>query len=447
MSQISHNIENKKMKIAVIGAAGAGVSNVANIYNEQGYTVLGIDKIKNAATENLERHGIRVYLQDEPNVLSGVDLIFRSAAVKDDNPLIIEAKQKGIEVISRYEFFKEISNTRKVIAIAGSSGKTSTTGITAHILIGDRDCGHLVGIHGNGGHNGTVLDFVLEADEYAKTFLKLDRTYISIITGLKYDHVDIYNTQEEYNNCFREFASKAEILILNGDDQYLIDTMSDFKFTTYGLNQNNDWCATDIKNHEGGSTFKVFNNNKLIANITLNVIGGHNVMNALAGFVANYLNNVPVNTIISQLSNFKGLPRRLEQLRSEPFFVYDDYAHLPNEIATVLKGVRDSYPYRRIICYFQGHTYTRINAFFDDYTKALSNCDVLLLGDVYAARDAEGSVDLAKLINLVDVPNKQLSGTVDNTIELIKDIVKDGDVLLCLNAGDGTKVAHYFKNY
>jgi UDP-N-acetylmuramate--alanine ligase len=438
-------MSNKTKKILIMGAGGAGVSNIAQIYKELGHEVIGVDKIKNAATENLERLGIPVFTEDEPNILNGVKMIFKSAAIKYSHPIIQEAKGKRIYIISRYELFEELSNDRDVIAIAGSSGKTSTTGITAHILSGDRDCGYLIGIHGNGGHNGTHQDFVLEADEYAKTFLHIKQAKIGLITGLKYDHVDIYKTKAEYDEAFVTFASRCKTLIINGDDQYLVDTIAQFKPVTFGKKDSNEWVAKNIQNFEGGSNFDVYHKGELVTAITLQVIGGHNIINALAGFVANYLNGVEVKTIVDQLSVFTGLPRRLEMLKSNPYYVYDDYAHLPFEIDTVLSGLRESFKDRRIICYFQGHTYTRINAFFDDYALALSKCDYLLLGDVYAARDAVGSVDLDKMLSMITCKNKVLSGTTDNTIELLKSILQDRDVLVCLNAGDGTKVAHYFK--
>ena len=174
----------------------------------------------------------------------------------------------------------------------------------------------------------------------------------------------------------------------------------------------------------------------------MNVIGGHNVINALFAFVTNYLLNVEIKTICTALNNYNGAPRRLELLQKSPFYIYDDYAHLPFEIETVLKGLKSSFPSRKIIAYFQPHTYTRINSQFEAYPKALSNCDVLLLGDVYAARDSEGSVDMNKLINLVTCPVKYLSGDIINSEKLIREIIKPNDILICLNAGDATKVAH-----
>jgi UDP-N-acetylmuramate--alanine ligase len=438
------NINSKHFLI--IGAGGAGVSNIAQILLQAGAKVTGVDKLKNAATENLEKLGIKVYNEDEVK-LDHITHVFRSAAIKDNHPLVILAKGKGLEVLSRFELFEQLSISKSVIAIAGSSGKTSTTGLISHILSADRDCGYLVGIHGNGGHYGAGNDFVLEADEYAKTFLHLKSIKLGIITGLKYDHVDIYPTKKEYDDAFVLFASRAKKLLINGDDSYLVDMMSKFKPITYGKNTNNNWSARNIYNFEGGSTFDVFNESQFVANIKLNVIGGHNIMNALAAFVANCISDVEVDTIVKALSQFNGLPRRVELLRSEPFYVYDDYAHLPGEIETVLKGLRESFPTRRILCFFQGHTYTRINAFFDDYSRALANCDFLFLADVYAARDSEGNVDLELLLSQVNIEHKVLSGNLESSKQLIIDNIKERDVIIFLNAGDGTKLAHFFAAY
>ncbi|MGL4758636.1 MAG: UDP-N-acetylmuramate--L-alanine ligase [Patescibacteria group bacterium] len=429
----------------IAGAGGAGVSNIAQILLQAGNKVAGFDKIKNAATANLESLGIPIFLESEVDI-ENYDVVFRSAAIKDDHPVIASAIKQNKIVISRYELFQELSESRDVVAIAGSSGKTSTTGLTSFVLQGDRDCGFLVGIHGNGGHFGNSKEFVLEADEYAKTFLHLSKIKLGIITGLKYDHVDIYPTKKDYDEAFLTFASRVEKLIINGDDQYLVQTMSHLKPITFGKGVNCDWRAIDIDNFEGGSTFAITFKGQQIANVKLQVIGGHNIINALAGFVANYELGVEVGTIVERLSQFKGLPRRVELLRSQPYFVYDDYAHLPGEIDTVLRGLRESFPKRRIVCLFQGHTYTRINAFFEDYPKALSNCDVLYLTDIYAARDASGSVDLQKMLDLVSVPTKFLSGSLENSKNMIKKEIKDGDVLIFLNAGNATELAHYFAN-
>jgi UDP-N-acetylmuramate--alanine ligase len=437
---------DEKMKILIIGAGGAGVSNIAQIYQEQGHQVIGCDRLTNSATDNLVKKGIPVFLDSDMSALDGIDLVFRSAAVVDSHPLITEAKARSIKIISRYELFEDLSATRQIIAIAGSSGKTSTTGITAHIMKGDRDCGYLIGIHGNGGHNGVTDEFIVEADEYAKTFLHLDPIDTGLITGCKYDHVDIYPTKNDYDQAFKTFASRCDKLIINGDDKYLVSMTQDLRPITYGKQFNVDYQAININNFEGGSSFDIIHQGNIIASIKLQVIGGHNVINALAGFVVNIINMVPLDSIVDRLASFQGLPRRLEVLRTSPFHVYDDYAHLPYELETVLRGIRESYPNRRILAYFQGHTYTRINAFFDDYAKALSHCDCLFLGNIYAARDSSGSVDVDQLLSQVQCDYKVLSGTIENTIELISQYIQPQDILICLNAGDGTKVAHHLAN-
>ncbi len=431
-------------KVLVLGAGGAGVSNIAQIYRQQGFNVVGADKIKNIATANLESLGIKVCLDNDLSALENTDLIFKSSAIKNDNLLLIEAKKQGIKIITRHDFFKNLSLTRDVIAVSGSSGKTSVTSVTSHVLSADRDCGYLVGIHGKGGHNGSkeVKEFVLEADEYAKTFLSLEKVKIGIINSITFDHIDIYPTKQDYYQVFKDFAVKCENLIVNGDDEIIQREIQHPKLIKIGYKFENNWSARQVVNFEGGSKFSVYNLENKIASVTLNVIGGHNVINALFAFVTNYLLNVEIKTICTALNNYNGAPRRLELLQKSPFYIYDDYAHLPFEIETVLKGLKSSFPSRKIIAYFQPHTYTRINSQFEAYPKALSNCDVLLLGDVYAARDSEGSVDMNKLINLVTCPVKYLSGDIINSEKLIREIIKPNDILICLNAGDATKVAH-----
>ena len=436
-------------KVLILGAGGAGVSNIAQIYKEKGLFVIGADKLRNKATENLESLGIKVYLDNNLSILDDFtknDLVFKSSAIKPDHPLLQIASERDIKIITRHNFFQELSNTREIIAIAGSSGKTSVTALTSHILNTNRDSGYLIGIHGNGGHNGTSKEFIIEADEYAKTFLSLKKVKIGLINSITFDHVDIYPTREDYYQAFREFASNCQTLIVNGDDkiinEQIISPSLYPNLITVGYNINNDWSARNIINFEGGSQFDIYNKGIKIAEIKLSIIGGHNVINALFGFVVNYHLDIKSKEIINSLASYKGVTRRLELLQKSPYYVYDDYAHLPFEIETVLKGLRASFPTRRIIAYFQPHTYTRINSQFENYPIALSNCDILLLGDVYAARDSEGFVDMNKLINLVTTPIKHLSGNIDNSEKLIREIIKPNDVLICLNAGDGTKVAY-----
>ena len=436
-------------KVLILGAGGAGVSNIAQIYKEKGLLVIGADKLRNKATENLESLGIKVYLDNNLSILDDFtknDLVFKSSAIKPDHPLLQIASERDIKIITRHNFFQELSNTREIIAIAGSSGKTSVTALTSHILNTNRDSGYLIGIHGNGGHNGTSKEFIIEADEYAKTFLSLKKVKIGVINSITFDHVDIYPTREDYYQAFREFASNCQTLIVNGDDkiinEQIISPSLYPNLITVGYNINNDWSARNIINFEGGSQFDIYNKGNKIAEIKLSIIGGHNVINALFGFVVNYHLDIKSKEIINSLASYKGVTRRLELLQKSPYYIYDDYAHLPFEIETVLKGLRASFPTRRIIIYFQPHTYTRINSQFENYPIALSNCDILLLGDVYAARDSEGFVDMNKLINLVTAPIKYLSGNIIKSEKLIREIIKPNDVLICLNAGDGTKVAY-----
>lgn len=439
----------KEDKILFLGAGGCGISNILQVFLEQGYNVVGVDKIRNAATFNLEKLGIKIFTEDEEVsvILNGVTKIIKSSAVKDDNKIIIESKLRNIDVLTRHDIFKQISNQKQVVAIAGSSGKTSTTGIIAHILNSHNDASYLIGIHGKGGHFGKSDDFVIEADEYAKTFLSLEKIKIGLITNIGFDHIDIYPTQNDYDKAFLQFAQTASKnkLVINGDNKKLVEITKHLdNVVSFGLGENCDFVAKNIINLEGGSSFSIFKEGVEIAKIKLQVIGGHNVINALAGFVVCVENGVPIEFIVNQLFTFKGMPRRLQLLKSAPFYVYDDYAHLPGEIETVLTGIAQSFPTRRVICYFQPHTYTRINSQFDLYPPALSLCDMLFLGDVYASRDSSGSVDLEKLLQSVTCPNKQLSGDIENSIKLIEKNVKPGDILICLNAGDGTKIAHYF---
>jgi UDP-N-acetylmuramate--alanine ligase len=444
-------------KILFMGIGGAGLSNIAQIYKEMSYQVIGTDQIRNSATQILENQGFIIKSEKEvlrdQELLKSLDIVFKSSAIKDENELLTAIIALKLEVITRHDFFAQLSATREVIAIAGSSGKTSTTGIVSHVLKSKFDIGYLIGVHGNGGSLGSDPKFVIEADEYAKTFLSLTHNKIGVITAINYDHVDIYPTLDDYQSAFRQFAKSCTKLFVNGDNQTTLDVLKGFDKITFGYQKTNDYFVSDIEYVKGGSVFNVYHLNQKIITINLNLVGAHNIINALASIVVALDQGLSIEQIHNALANYRGEKRRLQCLQTAPFYIYDDYAHLPYEISTVLSGVRQSFGNAKIICYFQGHTYTRINAFFNDYTKSFVNCNKLYLANIYAARDSIGSVDLDLMSKLIKQNNHKLdivlSGTVEQSLELLKQeslLLEEGDVLIILSAGDGTTIGHSIAN-
>ncbi|MEE1250984.1 MAG: UDP-N-acetylmuramate--L-alanine ligase [Lachnospiraceae bacterium] len=390
---------NQPIHVHFIGIGGISMSGLAEILLKEHFTISGSDAKESELTDHLTELGASlVYGQSAENIKSDTDLVVYTAAIKEDNPEYAAAKSAGIPMLSRAELLGQImDNYKRSVAISGTHGKTTTTSMISQILLcANADPtlsvgGILDAIGGNirVGHSDI---FVTEACEYTNSFLNFRPRY-SIILDIEAEHLDFFKDIQDIRNSFRKFASNTKndgAIIINGQiEQYkeITDGLSP-KIITFGLDSSFDYSATDISyNEKACAKYTLLKNGSPLGEITLNVPGEHNVYNSLSAIAACLDMGIDLSYIKQGLSIFGGAKRRFEYKGSfAGITIIDDYAHHPTEIAATLQAAKN-YPHGRIICVFQPHTYSRTKAFLKDFAKALSLADVVVLADIYAARE------------------------------------------------------------
>ena len=386
-------------KIHFVGIGGIGMSGIAEILINEGFVISGSDRSLSEVTERLQKLGARVFEGHRAsNVGSDVDALVYSSAVGPDNPEILEAQRRKIPVIRRAEMLAEVMRLKYGIGIAGTHGKTTTTSMISLVLMeGGLDPTVIVGgkLSGLGGTNarlGQGKFIVVEADEFDRSFLSITPT-IAVLTTLETDHLDCYRDLEDLKGAFIQFASKVPFygfVVLCLDEPALQDIMPQLsrkKILTYGLNPQADLQAVDIRHKENTSTFTAVRGREDLGQVTLQIPGKHNVQNALAAIAVGLELGVPFARAKAGIEKFSGVYRRWE-LKGEcaGITVYDDYAHHPTECRATLSGVRAGWR-RRIVCVFQPHLYSRTRDFYEEFAKAFLLSDVLVITDIYAARE------------------------------------------------------------
>ena len=447
-------------KIHFVGIGGIGMSGIAEILLDQGFKVSGSDKALGEVTERLQKLGAEVKEEHRAqNVGTDVDALVYSSAVSLDNPEVVEAQRRGIPIIRRAEMLAEVMRLKYGIGIAGTHGKTTTTSMVSLVLMeGGLDPTVIVGgkLSGLGGTNarlGKGEFIVVEADEFDRSFLSITPT-IAVLTTLETDHLDCYRDLEDIKGAFVQFASKVPFygfVVLCLDEPALQDIMphlSKKKIITYGLNPQADLQAIDIHHKDNISTFTVIKHHQDFGKITLHIPGKHNIQNALAAIAVGLELNVPFERAKTGIEKFSGVYRRWEKKGEiNGITVYDDYAHHPTECRATLSGAKAGWR-RRVVCVFQPHLYSRTRDFYEEFGKAFLLSDVLVVTDVYPAREEpiQGvSGDLianaAKQYGHKDVqyvPDK-------NELPLyLTKIVKSNDIIITMGAGDIWKYGEEF---
>lgn len=422
---------------------------LAEVLFNSGYQVTGSDISLGEATERLKISGIKVFGGHSKENIQGADVVVISSAVKPSNVEVVSALEKNIPVIRRAEMLGELMRMKYGIAIAGTHGKTTTTSMVGQILTeGGLDPTIIVG--------GKVVNLdssaklgqgeylVAEADEFDRSFLKLS-PIIAVITTLEAEHLDCYQTLDQLKSAFIEFANKVPFygrLILCLDEESLQNLMPKFKgpITTYGLTPQADMQAENIKLSENRSRFTVKYKGEELGNIELAVPGIHNVKNSLAAASVGLELDIPWEKITLALRQFRGVRRRFE-IKGEPkgIMIVDDYAHHPTEIEATLKAARDGWN-KRIVVVFQPHLYSRTRDFAEQFGKAFFNCDILVVTDIYAAREepmpgvsGELVSQAAKRYGHKQVHYKPKS---EEILPFLLDTLKPGDMLITMGAGD-----------
>jgi UDP-N-acetylmuramate--alanine ligase len=446
-------------KIHFIGIGGIGMSGIAEILLDQGFSVTGSDKQLSEITERLEKLGAKIYEGHSPeHIEPDVDVVVYSSAVKMDNPEVQEAIRRKIPLIRRAEMLAELMRLKYGIGIAGTHGKTTTTSMVGLILIeGGFDPTVIVGgvLRDLGGTNSRLGHgnfIVVEADEFDRSFLQLTPT-IAVITTLEPEHLDCYGSVEELKNAFIDFANKVPFygfVVLCLDEPMIQDIMPKIKkkIVTYGLNAQADVQAIDLEFSGRKASYTLIYKGKDYGRINLQVPGIHNIKNSLAGIAVGMELGIEFEKIKKAVERFRGVYRRFE-IRAEVngIIVVDDYAHHPTEIRAVLQAAKDGWK-RRVVAVFQPHLYSRTRDFYLDFGRSFFNADVCVLTDVYPAREEPIEGVSGKLIADAarDFGHKDVH-YVPNKMELadyVLGLVKSGDMVIFMGAGDITKICGEF---
>lgn len=444
-------------RIHFVGIGGIGMSAIAEILINQGFEVSGSDMSSSENTEYLSKIGCKVFIGHSAENIQGAEVVVYSSAVKPmNNPETVEATEKNIPVLRRAEMLSELSRLKYSLAVSGTHGKTTTTsmlgltlmkaGIDPTVIVG----GRLKGFGGSNARLGNGEWIIVEADEYDRSFLQLSPT-ISIINNIEAEHLDIYKDFDDLKATFTEFANKVPFygFIAAGiDDTGVKEILADVKkkIVSFGLSRNADVRASHIVYDEKSTKFNLIYKGENLGEIIINVPGTHNVKNALGAIAVALELKTDFETIKSGIAEFTGVNRRFEIKGTyKGALVIDDYAHHPTEITATLQAARSGWD-KRTICIFQPHTYTRTKEFYKDFGKSFDEADIVIITDVYPARELPIEGVSGKLIadaalsyghkNVRYIENKE---EIFKEIETIAD--KD-DLIITMGAGDIWKIAN-----
>ena len=426
------------------------MSGLAEILLGAGFTISGSDMKESSLTQHLESLGAKIaYPQSADNITKDIDLIVYTAAIRSGNPEFDAAVASGIEMMTRAVLLGQImDNYSRSIAIAGTHGKTTTTSMISQILLEGSEKptvsvgGILEAIQSNV-YVGNSDIFVTEACEYTNSYHSFYPKY-NVILNVEADHLDFFKDLDDVRASFKKFANNTKddgILVING----AIDNLDYFteglkcKVITFGITKDCDIYPEGIEYVEGKASFVPVYNNKKYDRVTLSVPGDHNITNALAAIALSVEIGVDYNDVIVALKKFHGADRRFQfKGKFNGADVIDDYAHHPTEISASLAAAR-KYPHNRLIVVFQPHTYTRTLSFLKDFAKALSAADLVILADIYAARekDVYGISSLNVVEELKNYPCESLYlGSFEEIEKYLKKNIVNGDMLITMGAGD-----------
>ncbi len=449
--------------IHFVGIKGVAMTALAQVAYERGIAVSGSDISDDFPTTYLlEKNKINVFngflAKDIP---VGTDLIiYTGAHGGSTNPQVVYAQKYGIPVLPHGKALELFTQDKKTIAVSGSHGKTTTSALIATVLATQGydpsfaiGCGDIFGI-GKTGQSGEGDYFVAEADEYM-TDPQIDSTprflwltpFVSIITNIEYDHPDAFSNLKAVENAFFQFVQKTNndgFLVINSDSSttnHLIKKIQGKKVITYGISKNADFSAEKIHFTPGKTQFDVIFKKKKLKTFTLLVPGLHNVYNAVSAIGALFTLGIPVEKIQKGVEQFKGTKRRFEKIGEKNDVMYfDDYAHHPTEISETLKACRSWYPHNRVIVIFQPHTYSRTLSLLDEFAHAFSEADVVIITDIYSsAREvAVFGVSGQTVVNEVtrNHPKVTYAPGRDDVLDYLKTVIKSGDIVITMGAGD-----------
>lgn len=456
-------MKHKVKNIHFIGIGGSGMSGIAEVLVNLDFNVSGSDLASNATTQRLASFGATVYQGHVKENLGDADVVVVSSAVNEQNPEIVEAREKKIPVIPRALMLAELMRFKQGIAVAGTHGKTTTTSLIASILAeAGMDPTFVIGgkleAASANARLGSGEYIVVEADESDASFLHLSPV-LAVVTNIDQDHMDTYeHSFEKLKNAFVEFLQQIPfwgMAVLCVDDPTIREILPRVTrpIMTYGVSEDARIRAKNIRADNGKMHFTVERINGVTTSfdVTLNLPGHHYVLNALAAIAVASELNVPDAAMIKALKEFKGVGRRFERYGEVPtkhggrFTLIDDYGHHPVEMQAVIAAARGAFPDRRLVMAFQPHRYTRTRDCFEDFVRVLSSTDVALLTEVYSAGEAPiVAADTRSLIRAIRVAGKVeplFVETTDLLPEAILNAVLPNDVVIVMGAGSIGQVA------
>ncbi len=446
MENILKGIKN----LHFVGIGGSGMCPMAEILLSAGYRITGSDISQSDTLERIKSYGVKVFMGHHAENVEGADMLVYTAAAKQDNPEIVAAKEKGIPVYERSVVLGELTKQfKKSIAVSGTHGKTTTTAMVTQVLIESNfDPSAVIGgklpLIGGNGRAGKSDYMVCEACEYVDTFLQLFPT-ISLILNLEADHLDYFKTFDNMKNSFSKFAKQTkEIIVVNGGDKDALNAVinSGKKIITFGFTEDCDYSVSDLtENKNICDSFTLMHKNEPICKINLSVPGKHNTINAIAAAAACHTVGVPADKIALALSHFKGVHRRFEVLGTfDGITVADDFAHHPTELTAILSSTAKM-GFSNVWAIFQPHTYSRTYLLLDDFAKALSIPEHLVMTEILAVREENiYGIDIKDLENKVE-GSCHFSSFEEIANHVIKN-AKEGDLIITLGGGDIYKCAN-----
>ena len=446
--------------IFFIGIGGAGMGGIAEVLLNEGYRISGSDIQEGPMTQRLSQLGVNVKIGHRADNVEGMDVVVVSSAINEQNPEIIVARENRIPIIRRAEMLAELMRFRHGIAVAGTHGKTTTTSLISTIFAEAQYdptfvIGGLLNSAGTNARLGKSRYLIAEADESDASFLHL-QPMVSVVTNIEADHMDTYGGDfSKVKDTFVDFLSNLPFYgqaIVCGDDENIQEIRPRIgrSILTYGFGADNDYRAENIKLSFGKANFTVIRPQQAPLEITLNLTGNHNVLNALAAIAVATDEGIDDDAIIRALASFGGIGRRFELLgvfktSKGDVCLVDDYGHHPTEVKATIAAARANWPDNRLVMVYQPHRFTRTRDLYEDFVEVLSSVDVLLLLDVYAASEQpiEGadSKSLCRSIRQRGQIEPIYVGDKDALPSILANIMQNGDIVMTQGAGNIGQIA------
>lgn len=426
-------------KYYLVGIKGAGMSALANILHDMGHVVAGSDIKEMLFTQvELEAKGITLHGFGESKIESDMDVIVGNA-FNEEHPDVIAAKTVGARLVRYHNFLGELANNYISIAVAGTHGKTTTTGLLAHVLRLAKPTSYLIGDGTGKGVNDSKY-FAFEACEYRRHFLAYHPDYL-IITNIEHDHPDYFKNIDDVLDAFNSVASQCRKKVITWGDDSNVEKLKLKNGLKYGFEDHNDVIARNILKDDQGTTFDVIIDNQYYYTFKTPFFGDHMVLNSLAIIAVCYLEGMNPKTVAHDLSLFLGVKRRFTEKTVGNQILIDDYAHHPTEIEVTLKAARQKYPNRPVIAIFQPHTYSRTTTFATEFANALKLADEVYLTEIFgSAREDASDIDISIMLDA----NPEFNLINLSDVKTLKQY--EQGVLVFMGAGDIEKYEHSYLN-